>query len=180
MNIDRQIMELRIQLSHPVSEEKVLKYTARLQKLQQIKTVSSVQDPYEPLCDHCEYRLADVFEVDGDYCLECWKKHTHPDVQSPTRTTTAATISSSSCLYKAVLSLDSKPIGYVTGEEYDNMMIITDYKTGNVFIIPTCKVISIDKLKADSLILDIEHREAIKYRIVEEKSRSQNCNGVQA
>jgi hypothetical protein len=52
------------------------------------------------------------------------------------------------------------------------MMIITDYKTGNVFIIPTSKVISIDELKANSLILDIEHREAIKYRIVEKQVKN--------
>jgi hypothetical protein len=73
MNIDRETMELRILLAHSVLEEEVLKYTARLKKLQHIKRVSSVYDLYEPLCDHCEYRLADVFEVDGDYCSECWK-----------------------------------------------------------------------------------------------------------
>jgi hypothetical protein len=172
MNIDRQIMELRILLANSILEEDIFTYTARLEKLQHIKNVSNVQDLYEPICDYCEERVADIFHADGDYCLECWQKHTHPDIQSPVKTTTAATIPSSSYLYKAVLSLDSKPIGYVTGEEYDNMMIITDYKTGNVFIIPTCKVISIDELKANSLILDIEHREAIKYRIVEKQVKN--------
>jgi hypothetical protein len=187
MNIDRQIMELRILLAHSVLEEEVLNYTARLKKLQHIKRVSSVYDDlYEPICDHCEYKLADVFEVDGDYCLECWKKHTHPDIQSPMRITTATAIAStaatpttsSSYLNKAVISLDSKPIGYVTGEDENNkMMIITDDKTGNKFIIPSCKVISVDKINTNSLIVDIEHREAAKYRIVEQQYSSQSFKG---
>jgi hypothetical protein len=61
-----------------------------------------------------------------------------------TATTLATTTPLSSYLYKAVLSLDNKPIGYVTGAENNSMMIITDNKTGNEFIIPTCMVIPVD------------------------------------
>jgi hypothetical protein len=48
------------------------------------------------------------------------------------------------------------------------MMIITDDdKTGNKFIIPSCKVISVDERNTNSPIVDIEYHEAGKYRIVE-------------
>ena len=47
-------------------------------------------------------------------------------------------------------------------------MIITDDTNGNKFLIPSCKVISVDKRNTNSLIVDIEHNEAVKYRIVEE------------
>jgi hypothetical protein len=63
--------------------------------------------------------------------------------------------------------LDNILIGFVTGEENNNM-IITDDTNGNKFLIPSCKVISVDKRNTNSLIVDIEHNEAVKYRIVEE------------
>ena len=170
------MMELRILLAGSVSDEDIFTYTARLNELEHIKKVSNAQDLYEPLCDYCEYKAADIFHADGDYCLECWQKHTYPDIQSRmamnTATTLAATIPSSSYIYRAVLSLENKPIGYVTGVENDSSMIITDNKTGNEFIIPTCKVISVDNLKSNSLILDIEQHESANYSINEEKSIS--------
>jgi hypothetical protein len=52
------------------------------------------------------------------------------------------------------------------------MMIITNNKTGNEFMIPTCKVISVDNSKSNNLILDIEQHESANYRIIEEKSIS--------
>jgi len=47
------------------------------------------------------------------------------------------------------------------------MIIITDDSKKDKFIIPSCKVISVDKRNANNLIVDIEYREAGKYRIVE-------------
>jgi hypothetical protein len=168
-------MELRILIAGSVSDEDIFTYTVRLNELEHIKKVSNPRDLYEPLCDYCEYKAADIFHAEGDYCLECWQKHTHPDIQSRigmnTATTLVTTIPSSSYLYQAVLSLDNKPIGYVTGVENNSMMIITDNKTGSEFIIPICKVISVDNL-SNSLILDIEQHESANYRIVEEKSVS--------
>jgi hypothetical protein len=66
-------------------------------------------------------------------------------------------------LNKVVISLDNLPIGRVTSEE-NNMIIITNDNSGKKFIIPSCKVISVDK---GSLTLDIELYEADKYRIAE-------------
>jgi hypothetical protein len=79
-------------------------------------------------------------------------------------TTTAISISYQN---KAVISLDNVPIGYVVREE-NSRMIINDDTNRNKFLIPICKVISVDKRNSNSLIVDIEHNEAIKYRIVEE------------
>jgi hypothetical protein len=164
------MMELRILIAGSVSHEDIFTYTARLNELEHIKKVSNSYDLYEPLCDYCECKAADIFHAEGDYCLECWQKHTDPDIQS--RMGMNITIPSSSYLYKAVLSLDNKPIGYVTGVENNGMMVITDNKTGNESIIPICKVISVDSLKSNSLILDIEQNESANYRIIEEKSIS--------
>jgi hypothetical protein len=170
------MMELRILIAGSVSDEDIFTYTARLDDLEHIKKVPNPDDLYEPLCDYCEYKAADIFHAEGDYCLECWQKHTHPDMQSRrgmnTATTLATTTPLSSYLYKAVLSLDNKPIGYVTGVENNSMMIITDNRTGNEFNIPTCKVIPVDNLRSNSLILDIEQYESANYGIIEEKSIS--------
>jgi hypothetical protein len=170
------MMELRILIAGSVSAEDIFTYTARLNELEHIKKVSNPDDLYEPICDYCEYKAADIFHAEGDYCLECWQKHTHPDLQSRMEMNTATTLASttplSSYLYKAVLSLDNKQIGYVTGVENNSMMIITDNRTGNEFIIPSCKVIPVDNLRSNSLILDMEQYESANYRIIEEKSIS--------
>ena len=86
-------------------------------------------------------------------------------LEEPTTTTMPAAISTS-YQNKAVISLDNMPIGYVTKEENNNM-IITDNTNGNKFLIPSCKVISVDKRNTNSLIVDIGYDEAVKYRIVE-------------
>jgi hypothetical protein len=80
--------------------------------------------------------------------------------------TTMPAAISTSYQNKAVISLDNMPIGYVTREENNNM-IITDDTYRNRFLIPSCKVISVDKRNTNSLIVDIGYDEAVKYRIVE-------------
>jgi hypothetical protein len=81
-------------------------------------------------------------------------------------TTTAATISMS-YQKRLVISLDNMLIGHLIGEE-SSKMIINDDTNGNKFLIPSCKVISIDKRNTNSIIVDIEYNEVVKYRIVEE------------
>jgi hypothetical protein len=34
------------------------------------------------LCNDCKYRVAEIFQVNGDYCLQCWQEKTYPDVQN--------------------------------------------------------------------------------------------------
>ena len=41
------------------------------------------------------------------------------------------------------------------------------YLRRNKFSIPNCKVISVDKTDANSLIVDLEYQEAGRYRLVE-------------
>ena len=72
----------------------------------------------------------------------------------------------SSYLNKAVISLDYIQIGNVVDEENDKLLII-DSNYRNKFSIPNCKVISVDKTDANSLIVDLEYHEAGRYRIVE-------------
>jgi hypothetical protein len=38
-----------------------------------------------PLCNDCKYRVAEIFQVNGDYCLQCWQEKTYPDVQNKTK-----------------------------------------------------------------------------------------------
>ena len=79
---------------------------------------------------------------------------------------TTSTMGSSLYLNKAVISLDYIQIGNVVDEE-NNKLLIIDSNYGNKFSIPSCKVISVDKTDADSLIADLEYQEAGRYRIVE-------------
>ena len=79
---------------------------------------------------------------------------------------TTSTMGSSSYLNKAVISLDYIQIGNVVDEEND-MLLIIDSNYGNKFSIPSCKVISVDKTDANSLIVDLEYQEVGRYRIVE-------------
>ena len=68
------------------------------------------------------------------------------------------------CLNKIVLTLDDIPIGYLTAEE-NNTMTVIDYKDGNEFSIPSCKVITVIKGDFNRLFVDLEHHETEKYRI---------------
>jgi len=79
---------------------------------------------------------------------------------------TTSTMGSSLYLNKAVISLDYIQIGNVVDEE-NNKLLIIDSNFGNKFSIPSCKVISVDKTDANSLIVDLEYQEAGRYRIVE-------------
>jgi hypothetical protein len=65
----------------------------------------------------------------------------------------------SSYLNKAVISLDYIQIGNVVDEENDKLLII-DSNYRNKFSILSCKVISVDKTDANSLIVDLEYQEA--------------------
>jgi hypothetical protein len=79
---------------------------------------------------------------------------------------TTSTMGSSLYLNKAVISLDYIQIGNLVNEENDTLLIIDSNYT-NKFSIPSCKVISVDKTDANSLIVDLEYQEAGRYRIVE-------------
>jgi hypothetical protein len=68
------------------------------------------------------------------------------------------------CLNKVIVTLDDTPIGYLTAEE-NNMMTVTNYKDGNKFAIPSCKVITVIKGDFDKLFVDLEHCEVEKYRM---------------
>jgi hypothetical protein len=35
-----------------------------------------------PYCNRCKDRLSEIFQVNGDYCLECWQELTCPEVKS--------------------------------------------------------------------------------------------------
>jgi hypothetical protein len=87
----------------------------------------------------------------------------------PTTAMMATAALSTICyLNKTVISLDDKSVGYIIGEQQNNkMIIITDDSKKDKFIIPSCKVISVDKRNANNLIVDIEYHEAGKDRIVE-------------
>jgi hypothetical protein len=71
-------------------------------------------------------------------------------------------LSTISYLNKTVISLYDTPTGYVIGEQENNkmIMIITDDSKKDKFIIPSCKVISVDKRNVNNLIVDIECHEA--------------------
>jgi hypothetical protein len=64
---------------------------------------------------------------------------------------------------KTILTLDDLLIGYVAGED-NNEMTIFDIK-GNQFVIPSCKVISADKRNANSFVVDIEYHELLRYKV---------------
>ncbi|WP_266190249.1 hypothetical protein [Candidatus Nitrososphaera gargensis] len=34
----------------------------------------------DPNCWYCCQKKAEIFQVTGDYCLQCWQKETHPNV----------------------------------------------------------------------------------------------------
>jgi hypothetical protein len=35
---------------------------------------------FDDICINCDTKKAEVYEVNGDYCLECWQRLTHPEV----------------------------------------------------------------------------------------------------
>ncbi len=36
-----------------------------------------IADSERKLCEHCKERTAEIFQVTGDFCLECWQIVTH-------------------------------------------------------------------------------------------------------
>jgi len=68
------------------------------------------------------------------------------------------------CLNQIVITLDDIVLGYLTEEENETM-IVTDYRDGNKFAIPSCKIISVIKGNFDKLFVDLEHLEVEKYRM---------------
>jgi hypothetical protein len=43
------------------------------------KTTTS--PPSATICKHCKNNLAEIFQVDGYYCLHCWQEITCPNVK---------------------------------------------------------------------------------------------------
>jgi len=31
-------------------------------------------------CNNCKSKVAEIFQFNGDYCLECWQDYTHPNI----------------------------------------------------------------------------------------------------
>jgi hypothetical protein len=31
-------------------------------------------------CNSCDAEHADIFQIEGDYCLDCWQKRTCPNI----------------------------------------------------------------------------------------------------
>jgi hypothetical protein len=36
---------------------------------------------YTPICIHCKNSLAEIFQENGDFCLDCWQELTYPKFQ---------------------------------------------------------------------------------------------------
>lgn len=32
------------------------------------------------VCQVCKKQYAEIFQITGDYCLQCWMEATHPDI----------------------------------------------------------------------------------------------------
>ncbi|MBV9666943.1 MAG: hypothetical protein JO327_02305 [Nitrososphaeraceae archaeon] len=41
---------------------------------------ASTPTTHNTRCDRCKDRLAEIFQVNGDYCLDCWQELTYPVV----------------------------------------------------------------------------------------------------
>jgi len=35
-------------------------------------------DPITTLCNQCKNMPAEIFQENGDYCLDCWQERVHP------------------------------------------------------------------------------------------------------
>jgi hypothetical protein len=31
-------------------------------------------------CNHCQTKIAEIFQDDGDFCLNCWQERTYPNI----------------------------------------------------------------------------------------------------
>jgi hypothetical protein len=50
--------------------------------------------------------------------------------------------------------------------EENNMMVVADSGSGDKFHIPSCKVIAVDNGNISTILVDIEHQDTDKYRII--------------
>ena len=43
---------------------------------------SSNEDNYDTVssCNICDDKPADIFQIEGDYCLDCWQNLTYPNL----------------------------------------------------------------------------------------------------
>lgn len=39
--------------------------------------MEDIADADAQVCNHCKRRPAEIFQVNGEYCLECWQTITH-------------------------------------------------------------------------------------------------------
>jgi hypothetical protein len=46
----------------------------------QYHIIKNSKPPNVATCQLCENADAEIFQVDGDYCLECWQEKTHTSV----------------------------------------------------------------------------------------------------
>lgn len=51
-----------------------------IQFLDQVSDNMSEKDQDELSCGSCYEREAEIFQVTGYYCLQCWQEETHPNV----------------------------------------------------------------------------------------------------
>ena len=48
---------------------------------QPIIHVIAIEDISESqYCNNCKHKIAEIFQFNGDYCLECWQDYTHPNI----------------------------------------------------------------------------------------------------
>ena len=33
-------------------------------------------------CNNCKSKIAEIFQYNGDYCVECWQDYTHPNIHN--------------------------------------------------------------------------------------------------
>jgi len=46
-------------------------FNKNVEKVREILEIESYQ------CIQCQYRPAEIFQINGEYCLECWQEITH-------------------------------------------------------------------------------------------------------
>jgi hypothetical protein len=39
--------------------------------------LKGIAEPESIQCEHCQLRAAEIFQINGEYCLECWQEITH-------------------------------------------------------------------------------------------------------
>jgi DNA-directed RNA polymerase subunit RPC12/RpoP len=45
------------------------------------KQVIMLEEEQDALnCEYCSQKKAEIFQVTGYYCLQCWQEETHPNV----------------------------------------------------------------------------------------------------